>query len=203
MMEQVLPDDINQLSNMVKDCKKCALAKTRTNVVFGVGSTDAELMFVGEAPGFYEDKQGEPFVGAAGQLLDQLLKSIGLTRSEVYIANVLKCRPPQNRDPKPEEIEFCKPYLLKQIELIKPKVICTLGNFATKVILEKSVSISRVHGQRFEKGRFYVLPTYHPAAALYMRTTQEALEKDFEALKELLAEEPIEVGPEPEQMGLF
>ncbi len=187
----------------IKDCQKCPLEKTRTNFVFGVGADNADLMFVGEAPGYYEDKQGEPFVGAAGQLLDKLLASIGLDRSKVYIANVLKCRPPQNRDPSPEEIEICKPYLFKQIELIKPKIICTLGNHATRTILNKNISISKVHGTLFKGDGYFIFPIYHPAAALYMRTTLEALEKDFLKLKDLLEKSVDPLPEELKQMELF
>jgi len=143
-------------------------------------------MLVGEAPGYYEDKEGRPFVGAAGQLLDKLLNSIGLKREEVYIANVLKCRPPDNRDPNPEEIEACESYLLKQIEIIKPKVICTLGNFATRVLLQKNVNISKVRGQQFQADNYLIFPIYHPAAALHARVNLTALEEDFKKLKKVL-----------------
>ncbi len=198
-----MPETLQQFYEKIKDCQRCALGNTRTNLVFGVGNENADLMFVGEAPGYYEDLQGEPFVGAAGQLLDRLLASIGLKREQVYIGNVLKCRPPQNRDPLPEEIETCTPYLFKQIEIIKPKVVCTLGNFATRVILGKSVSMSKVHGRTFKGKGHYIFPIYHPAAALHMQTNLSALEEDFLKLKELLAKgvEPPPV--EPEQMGLF
>jgi DNA polymerase len=157
---------------------------------------------VGEAPGFYEDREGKPFVGAAGQLLERLLGSIGLTRADVYIANVLKCRPPQNRDPLPEEIEACKPFLFKQIEIIKPKVICTLGNFATRLILEKNVSISQVRGKKIVQGNHIVFPLFHPAAALHASTNLSSLEEDFHKLKGVL-EEPVEIQPQPEQTSLF
>ena len=136
--------------DVVAGCERCALAAGRTQVVFGSGSPDADLMFVGEAPGFHEDKQGVPFVGAAGQLLSKLLAGIGLTRDDVYIGNVLKCRPPGNRDPLPEEIQACEGHLFKQIELIEPKVVATLGNFATKLLSGKPTGITRVHGQEQE-----------------------------------------------------
>lgn len=196
-------ETLREFYERIKDCRKCPLAKGRTQVVFGVGSENADLMFIGEAPGYYEDQQGEPFVGAAGQLLDKLLASIGLTRNEVYIANIIKCRPPQNRDPLPEEVEACKPYLYKQIEMIAPKIICTLGNHATRVLLNKNVSISRVHGRKFGGNNYYIFPIYHPAAALHMRTNLSALEEDFLKLKEFLARGVEPPPKEPEQMGLF
>lgn len=198
-----MAETLEEFHQQIKDCQKCSLSKTRTNLVFGVGNPEAKLMFVGEAPGYYEDQQGEPFVGAAGQLLDKLLASIGLARDDVYIANVLKCRPPGNRDPLPEEIETCKPYLFEQIEIIKPKVVATLGNFSTRLILDKAVSISKVHGQKLQGNGYYIFPIYHPAAALYMRTTLNDLEKDFLSLKELLGEGVEPPPEEPEQMGLF
>lgn len=193
---------LSGLQKEVLECKKCSLARNRTKVVFGDGNDKAEIVFVGEAPGYYEDQQGKPFVGAAGQLLDQLLASIQLTRQDVYIANVLKCRPPQNRDPGPEEIEACKPFLFKQIEIIKPRVVCTLGNFATRLILNKNVNISRVHSQKFIGQGFIIFPIFHPAAALHATTNRSALEVDFQRLKVVL-EEGIEIEPQPEQMGLF
>jgi uracil-DNA glycosylase len=203
-------------------CTKCRLANGRTQVVFGVGDPDADLMFVGEAPGFHEDKQGYPFVGQAGKLLDQLLAGIGLSRDQVYIANVLKCRPPGNRDPQPDEIEACEPHLFRQLELIRPKVVATLGNFATKLLSGKSYGITRVHGRPQETtlgGRRVVLyPLYHPAAALYTPAMLRTLEDDFARLPALLAEEasppaqviqfPITVAaaaaaPAQDQLGLF
>jgi DNA polymerase len=184
-------------------------------VVFGVGDPHADLMFVGEAPGFHEDKQGLPFVGQAGKLLDKLLAGIGLERADVYIANVLKCRPPGNRDPAPDEIESCEPHLFRQIELIEPRVVATLGNFATKLLSGKQTGITRVHGVEQETtvgGRQVLLyPLYHPAAALYTPRMLEVLQQDFARLPELLGR-PDEV-PEPEplvlraeptvQLGLF
>ena len=169
--------------DFVAGCERCALAAGRTQVVFGSGSPDADLMFVGEAPGFHEDKQGVPFVGAAGQLLSKLLGGIGLAREDVYIANVLKCRPPGNRDPLPEEIEACESHLFRQIELIRPKVVATLGNFATKLLSGKPLGITRVHGQEQTVtlgGSCVVLyPLFHPAAALYTPRMLEVLESDF------------------------
>ena len=190
----------------IKDCQKCMLHKTRTNLVFGVGNEQADLMFVGEAPGFHEDQQGEPFVGAAGQVLDQLLSSINLSRRQVYIANILKCRPPENRDPLPEEIEVCKPHLFKQIEIIKPLFVCTLGRHAAQLILDKNISMSKVHGQRFEVDGYYIFPIHHPAAALYARSTLTTLEEDFAKLYQLLKtglEIPLQECEQPHQMGLF
>ena len=202
----------------VAGCTRCALAKGRTQVVFGSGSPTAELMFVGEAPGFHEDKQGVPFVGAAGQLLNKLLAGIGMTREDVFVVNVLKCRPPGNRDPQQEEIEACEPHLWRQIELIQPKVIATLGNFATKLLSGKPLGITRVHGQEQEVvlggNRVVLYPIFHPAAALYTPRMLEVLEADFRRLPDLLgqslapsvalASEP-EPAPEPAavQLGLF
>ena len=203
-------------ADQVAGCTKCALAQGRTQVVFGSGNPDADLMFVGEAPGFHEDKQGIPFVGAAGKLLDQLLAGIGLTREDVYVANVLKCRPPGNRDPMPEEIEACEAHLWRQIELIQPRVVATLGNFATKLLSGRPTGITRVHGQEQETtlgGRRVLLyPIYHPAAALYTPRMLEVLQSDFARLPELLGREvaprePVFDAPvvaEPAvQLGLF
>ena len=203
----------------VAGCTRCALARGRTQVVFGSGSPAADLMFVGEAPGFHEDKQGVPFVGAAGQLLSKLLEGIGLSRDEVYIANVLKCRPPGNRDPLPEEIEACEPHLWKQIELIRPKLICTLGNFATKLLSGKPAGITQVHGreQRVTLGGNDVTlyPIFHPAAALYTPRMLQVLEEDFARIPGLLGRVvappappavPVvteRVAAQPVQLGLF
>ena len=199
-------------------CTRCRLAQGRTQVVFGAGNPRADLMFVGEAPGFHEDKQGVPFVGQAGKLLDGLLAGVQLRREDVYIANVLKCRPPGNRDPQPDEIESCEPHLFRQIELIEPRVIATLGNFATKLLSGRPLGITRVHGQEQEltiAGRSVLLyPIYHPAAALYTPAMLKVLESDFARLPELMGRgsrpaalaEPV---PEPvvaepaEQLGLF
>jgi uracil-DNA glycosylase len=195
---------LEQLQQEASGCTRCRLAEGRTQVVFGVGNPDAELMFVGEAPGFHEDKQGFPFVGQAGKLLDKLLAGIGLTRSDVYIANVLKCRPPGNRDPQPDEIELCEGYLFRQVEAIEPKLVATLGNFATKLLSGKQLGITRVHGQEQEVtlgGRNVLLyPLYHPAAALYTPKMLEVLEEDFRRIpglisRILLAEEPEPAAP--------
>jgi uracil-DNA glycosylase len=202
----------------VAGCTRCALAKGRTQVVFGSGSPNAELMFVGEAPGFHEDKQGVPFVGAAGQLLNKLLAGIDMNRDDVWVCNVIKCRPPGNRDPLPVEIEACEPHLWKQIELIQPKVIATLGNFATKLLSGKPDGITRVHGREQEVvlggNRVVLYPIFHPAAALYTPRMLEVLEADFRRLPELLGTSlapPVALAPEPEpasepaavQLGLF
>jgi uracil-DNA glycosylase len=199
-------------------CTRCRLAQGRTQVVFGSGSPTADLLFVGEAPGFHEDKQGVPFVGQAGRLLEELLTEIGLARQDVYIANVLKCRPPGNRDPQPDEIEACEPHLFRQIELIEPVVIATLGNFATKLLSGRPIGITRVHGQEQQVtvgGRRVLLyPLYHPAAALYTPRMLDVLRSDFARLPELLgrevapppapAFEPVLVRDEPAvQLGLF
>src|SRR6187401_3439560 len=200
-------------------CTRCALAQGRTQVVFGSGSPNADLMFVGEAPGFHEDQQGVPFVGQAGKLLDKLLGGIGLTRADVFVANVLKCRPPGNRDPLPEEIAACEPHLFRQIELIEPKVVATLGNFATKLLSGKPAGITRVHGYEQEVAlgsrtvRLY--PLFHPAAALYTPSMLKVLEEDFSRIPAILdrvldepaspAEPAATVDPDPEsvQLGLF
>lgn len=195
--------NLRELYEEIATCRKCVLCEGRTNLVFGVGKEDADIVFVGEAPGYYEDKQGEPFVGAAGQLLTKLLASIGLEREDVYITNVLKCRPPGNRDPLPEEIEACKPLLFKQLETIRPKIVVTLGSFAARVILNKTVSMSKIHGLPIESQSYLIFPTYHPAAALYTRATLASLEEDFRKLKELLDRGPTPPEEKPAQLGLF
>jgi uracil-DNA glycosylase len=199
----------------VAGCTRCRLSQARTQVVFGVGDPHADLMFVGEAPGFHEDKQGLPFVGQAGKLLDKLLEGIGLDRSRVYVCNVLKCRPPGNRDPAPDEIEACEGHLFRQIELIRPRVVATLGNFATKLLSGKPAGITRVHGAEQDVtiggSRVLLYPLYHPAAALYTPAMLTVLRQDFARLPELLGRvEPAPVVPlapvaaEPAvQLGLF
>ncbi len=200
-------------------CTRCRLAEGRTQTVFGAGNPHADLMFVGEAPGFHEDKNGIPFVGQAGKLLDGLLAGVGLAREDIYIANVLKCRPPGNRDPQADEIEACEPHLFRQIELIEPKVIATLGNFATKLLSGRPLGITRVHGSEQEltiAGRSVVLyPLYHPAAALYTPAMLKVLEADFARLPAIIGAEtttsaPVvelvperAVAPPAEQLGLF
>jgi len=183
---------LKELLARARACTRCSgLAATRKTVVFGAGNADADLMFVGEAPGASEDEQGLPFVGRAGKLLDQLLQEIGLSRAETFVANVLKCRPPGNRDPLPVEIENCHEYLLRQVELIEPSVICTLGNFSTKLLRGDPTGITRLHGQAevitlgARAVRLY--PIYHPAAALYTPRMLQTLREDFAALPELLA----------------
>ena len=180
-------------------CTRCRLAQGRTQVVFGAGNPSADLMFVGEAPGFHEDKQGVPFVGQAGKLLEGLLAGVELRREDVYIANVLKCRPPGNRDPQPDEIEACEAHLFRQVELVRPIVVATLGNFATKLLSGKPLGITRVHGYEQETtlgGRSVLLyPLYHPAAALYTPRMLQVLEQDFARLPELLGRPPAEPTP--------
>jgi DNA polymerase len=196
---------LQEFAAQIKDCQKCALAASRTQVVFGHGNPQAEMMFVGEAPGFYEDRQGRPFVGAAGKLLDQLLEEIGIQRRDVYIANVIKCRPPDNRNPRADEIESCKPYLYKQIELIGPKVICALGNFSTQLLLGKKVGITKVRGQAFNQGTYIVVPMLHPAAALHREGVMEAVKEDFRHLRTILDRgvEPPSQGATTDQLSLF
>jgi uracil-DNA glycosylase family 4 len=203
---------LKQLLVQARSCTRCAeLAATRKTVVFGAGNADAALMFVGEAPGASEDEQGVPFVGRAGKLLSQLLEEIGLQRTDVFIANTLKCRPPGNRDPQPIEIDNCHEYLLRQVELIEPSVICSLGNFSTKLLRGDPTGITRLHGQPevIELGsravRLY--PIFHPAAALYTPRMLETLREDFARLPELLSLGPPEqpsaawAAPEPEPPG--
>jgi DNA polymerase len=210
--------DLHAYRDEVADCTRCALAAGRTQVVFGSGDPAADLMFVGEAPGFHEDKQGVPFVGQAGKLLERLLAGVGMSRGDVYIANVLKCRPPGNRDPQLDEIEACESHLFRQIALIEPIVVATLGNFATKLLSGRQTGITKVHGQEQPTtigGREVLLyPLYHPAAALYTPAMLKVLESDFSRLPELLGRALTPLPPEPElalvahaapaeQLGLF
>jgi uracil-DNA glycosylase len=208
-------ETLKEVFAQAKGCVRCPeLAATRKTVVFGAGNADADLMFVGEAPGASEDEQGVPFVGRAGKLLETLLGEVGLQRNDVFIANVLKCRPPGNRDPLPVEIENCQDYLHRQVELIQPAVICTLGNFSTKLLRRDPTGITRLHGQPevLTLGRRAVrlYPIFHPAAALYTPRMLETLREDFTRLPELLAlgapeqpslEEVPEIEPEPELAG--
>ena len=213
-------DELQEYAHAVAGCTRCRLAQGRTQVVFGSGNARADLMFVGEAPGFHEDKQGVPFVGQAGKLLDKLLAGIGMTRADVFVANTLKCRPPGNRDPQPDEIEACESHLFRQVALIEPVVVATLGNFATKLLSGRELGITKVHGREQKTtigGRDVLLyPIYHPAAALYTPAMLKVLEADFARLPELLgrALEPPPAPAEPEltlvpagaaaeQLGLF
>lgn len=211
---------LQDLSKSLHNCQLCKLSKLgRSQVVFGVGNPHATVMFVGEAPGFYEDQQGEPFVGAAGKLLNELLQSAGLSRNDIYIANVIKCRPPNNRDPEPDEVETCKPFLLQQIAMIRPTLVCTLGNWATQTLLERKVGITKVRGQAFYMKDFVLFPLLHPAAALHQGSMLEPLREDFKKLRDFLDRhatpaEPTAASPpaapvleaeqpQPAQMELF
>jgi DNA polymerase len=205
-------EELKAVWQQASACTRCLqLAATRQSVVFGAGNADADLMFVGEAPGANEDRQGLPFVGQAGRLLDQLLSEIGLARADVFVCNTLKCRPPGNRDPLPQEIDACQDYLFRQLELIEPRVVCTLGNFATKLLRgDPSTGITRLHGReevrRIGPRNVRLYPLYHPAAALYTPAMLDTLRTDFRRIPELLAlpvpeqpqEEPELVVPEPE-----
>jgi DNA polymerase len=181
---------LRALEDSLRECDRCGLCTGRTQVVFGVGNPQAELMFVGEGPGFHEDRLGEPFVGQAGKLLTELLGGIGLTRGDVYIANVVKCRPPENRDPLPDELEACGPHLMDQIAIIRPRVICTLGRFATKRLAGTELSITAIHGKAKEKELggvdTVIFPVFHPAAALYTPANRQVLVDDFGKLRRLL-----------------
>jgi uracil-DNA glycosylase len=201
---------LDELREAFEGCSGCALAGTGARFVFGVGDPRARVMVIGEAPGFHEDKQGEPFVGAAGKLLDEGLASIGLSRKAeggVYIANVLKRRPPGNRDPLPEEVQACLPILKQQVRLIDPEVVVTLGNFATKAILETETGITKLHGRVFRQADRIVFPTFHPAAALRSTSVEAQLRADFRTLGTVLEAErqpssPTPADP-PAQLGLF
>lgn len=210
---------LQELAKSLHNCQRCKLAKLgRSQVVFGVGNPHASIMFVGEAPGFNEDQKGEPFVGAAGKLLNDLLQSANLSRDQIYIANVIKCRPPNNRDPEPDEVETCKPFLMQQIQMIRPKLVCTLGNWATQTLLERKVGITKVKAQAFYMKDFVIFPLLHPAAALHQGNLLDTLKEDFKKLKEFLdrhtqpvASESAEPAaptltiepPNPAQMDLF
>lgn len=191
----------------IAPCTRCALCETRTQVVPGDGDPHARLMFVGEAPGYHEDRQGVPFCGAAGRLLDELLEGIGLTRADVFVANVLKCRPPGNRDPQPREIAECERHLFRQVSLIRPAMVCSLGNFATKLLSGRPDGISRVHGCELPitVGGIDVLlyPIYHPAAALYAPAMKQVLADDVARIPALLGtaapDRPAPAAPEPER----
>lgn len=201
--------ELLELYEQIRTCTKCDLANGRTNAVPGEGPADAEIMFIGEAPGFHEDREGRPFVGAAGKYLDELLASIGMQREQVYICNVIKCRPPQNRDPLPEEMEACRPYLDRQIELINPRVILTISRFAmARWFPDKK--ISEIHGKPKRVGNRVIVPMYHPAAALHQPSLKRVLEEDFRRVPQILQEmahlqEEEEARPAPvaQQMSLF
>jgi DNA polymerase len=198
-------EDLVALYKEVSSCAKCPLHETRTKSVFGAGNADADLMFVGEAPGAEEDRQGLPFVGRAGQLLNQLLEEIGLSREDVFIANVLKSRPPGNRDPQPLEIAACEPYLFEQVRLIEPQVVCTLGNFATKLLTGSPVGITKVRGtpQMHELGgrAVFLLPLLHPAAALRTPAMKETLRGDFATIPGLLSGPAPAAAPSAEEIA--
>ncbi|WP_455244139.1 uracil-DNA glycosylase [Petrachloros mirabilis] len=188
---------LQELAKTLHNCQLCKLSKLgRTQVVFGIGNPHASIMFVGEAPGFNEDQKGEPFVGAAGKLLNDLLASAGLSRDQIYIANVIKCRPPNNRDPEPDEVETCKPFLMQQIQMIRPKLVCTLGNWATQTLLERKVGITKVKAQAFYMKDFVIFPLLHPAAALHQGNLLDTLKEDFKKLKEFLDKNTKSTEPE-------
>jgi uracil-DNA glycosylase family 4 len=205
-----VPTELEAVAAEAAGCTRCRLYQSRTQVVFGQGDPHADLMFVGEAPGFHEDRQGIPFVGPSGQLLNRLLEGIGLRREDVYICNVVKSRPPQNRDPLPDEILACRPWLDAQIRLVDPRVVVTLGNFAAKTLLETTTGITRLRGRTYPFQGRVLLPTFHPAAALHAQGRRtagpsplEAMEGDFRVLAELLAAHaPTEDRPS-QQLGLF
>lgn len=179
-------DSLKQVYHEVYNCQKCDLCKTRTNTVFGEGNLQADLMFIGEGPGAREDEQGRPFVGPAGQLLDKMIEAIGLKRSDVYIANVVKCRPPHNADPKPEYAEACIPYLREQVRFIRPKVIVCLGRIAMQYILKEPLGITRVHGKVYRKKSFCIVPTFHPSALLRNEELKRPAWEDFKIIRGLL-----------------
>ena len=194
-MSEAAIQELAELAATASGCVLCELSESRTNVVFGDGDPQADLMFIGEGPGQHEDEQGLPFVGRSGKLLEQLLAEIGYLRSEVYIGNVVKCRPPGNRDPRPAEIEACKPYLRRQLELIQPRVVVTLGNFATKLLLKTETGITRLRGQAYPWWGRHLVPTFHPAAALRGGESRLAeMRHDFEVVRDILEAPPA--GPE-------
>jgi DNA polymerase len=207
---------LTELNQKIISCTSCPLAQTRTHAVPGEGRIDAEVMFIGEAPGYYEDQQARPFVGAAGQFLEQLLESIGLKRDEVFIANVIKCRPPSNRDPLPVEIDACKDWLEEQVAIVEPKVIVTLGRYSLARYFP-GMPISRIHGQGRKVGDLWVVPMYHPAAALHQGSLRQVIEQDFKKIPGYLAQAvkereaqlapiralSVAAAPEPAQMKLL
>jgi len=198
--------ELEQLCDQIRTCQKCRLGLRRTHAVPGEGPSTPAIMFVGEAPGYHEDQQGKPFVGAAGNYLDELLGMIGLSRGDVYIANVIKCRPPDNRDPQPDEIEACQPYLEQQIALLQPKIIVTLGRFSMRLAFA-GATISRVHGTPKRIGDIVYFPMFHPAAALHQPRYRSLIEQDIKKLPEILSDlhalsDESEPSP-PEQLSLF
>jgi uracil-DNA glycosylase family 4 len=198
--------ELSELCQQIGVCSKCVLHQGRTNAVPGEGAEDSAIMFIGEAPGFHEDRQGRPFVGAAGKFLNELLGSINLKREEVYITNVVKCRPPGNRDPQQDELAACEPYLERQIELIRPRLIVTLGRFSMARYF-KGVNISRIHGQPKRVGDIIVYPMFHPAAALHQPRYRTMIEEDMQKIPKLLEEasqiEEAEPPPQAQQLSLF
>ena len=206
-----MPTELEAVAAEAAGCTRCRLHQSRTQVVFGQGDPQADLMFVGEAPGFHEDRQGIPFVGPSGQLLNRLLEGIGLRRQDVYICNAIKSRPPNNRDPQPDEIAACRPWLDAQIRLVDPRVVVTLGNFAARTLLETTTGITRLRGRTYPFQGRVLLPTFHPAAALHAQGRRtagpsplEAMEGDFRVLAELLAATaPAGEDWPSEQLGLF
>lgn len=218
MTEVEVEARLSELAAQASTCTACCLSETRTQAVFADGSPGADIMFIGEGPGYYEDREGLPFVGKAGMLLNRLLRQVGLDRRDVYIANVVKCRPPGNRDPRPDEIEACKHFLVEQIRLVDPVVVMTMGNFATKLLLKTSTGITRTRGTVFPWWGRIVIPTFHPAAALrsgpaMMETMTGDLELAIRTVAQLLAagadageeegEGDVQPDPQPEQLGLF
>jgi len=198
--------ELTDLYAQIANCQKCILAQGRAHTVPGEGSEDAEIMFIGEAPGYHENRLGRPFVGAAGKFLDQLLTSINMRREDVYICNVIKCRPPNNRDPLPNEISVCQPYLDRQIELIKPRLIVTLGRHSMARYFPKA-TISKIHGAQKRIGNVIVLPFFHPAAALHQPKYRALIEDDFLKIPRILAQasglEEALPGQQAEQLSLF
>ncbi len=210
MSREELIAELKALAVEAEACRRCPLGGIRTQAVFARGDPEAEVAFIGEAPGFHEDQQGRPFVGAAGQLLDKLTTAkLGISPSKVWVMNVLKCRPPGNRDPLPEEIEACRPFLERQLELVRPRLVVTLGNFASRLLLDTQTGITKLRGRRFPFRDLTLIPTFHPAAALRGGNAARGIEEDFEeiarALQELrdAGDEPA-ADPDPgQQLGLF
>ena len=195
---------LSELNEQIAHCQKCEISKSRTRAVPGEGAEDADIMFIGEAPGWHEDQQGRPFVGPAGKFLDQLLASIGLKREQVYIANVIKCRPPSNRDPLPTEIHNCNDWLERQIETIHPRMVVTLGRYSMAKFFPGK-SISKIHGTAIKSGDILYYAMYHPAAALHQQSLRQTIEDDMRRIPSLLAEAQsvAEAKPEAEQLSMF